>query len=133
MKKKSQGNLFLIIIHPHKREIILTKSFKKSRDLRIFFKLAFVSMFRDCGCDIGYSSKVIRQPLFMGKKSSYFKKQDSEEMTTLNDFGPLDNYNDVVHYCNNRFDRETLSDIQRGSEGFKLDSLFNLEMIDKCT
>ena len=68
--KNTQNQIFaLTIINPYNHEIILTKSFKRTGELKEFFKLAYISLFKICNCPSKNKTRVSPK-LKLGRRKS---------------------------------------------------------------
>ena len=67
-KNYKDKSIYLTIINPYSREIILTKSFKRTKELRACFKLVHIQIFQICCCDV-------KRPFSIKKKARLRKSK----------------------------------------------------------
>ena len=85
-KKNPKNQVFaLTILNPYNEEIILTKSFRRTIDLKEAFKLCYISMFSLCGC---LDDKVIKiSPIMRLEKSK--NQINNQKSKGMMDYNPI--------------------------------------------
>ena len=93
-KDKTHKSSSLIVLSPFNSDIILTKSFRRTQELRQILKLSYISLFQSCLCS---SRKVISvNPTTLPPVSQETKPNDSDEPACeypVDHFGPT-----TVHF-----------------------------------
>ena len=71
---KLQNKNNLCVVNPYNKDIILTKSFKKIKQLKLFFKLSYVELFNTCICAKNRFSKIFFK--IDKKKKNFFSEKN---------------------------------------------------------
>ena len=84
----------LMVVNPYNDEIILTKSFKRSTELKQLIRLAYISLFTRCGCttDRDPTASPVRQPKAAAKRPSSDNFADKRG-------DPLDRFKSISVRC----------------------------------